>query len=1332
MPRHLMIGLVATLLFSACSTPNDETSEIACENAACPPGTTIDLNASSINQCEVGGSVKVLSREGEVDAKCYAEGSCSYICVPPVCCGGEKWTLDSYECEISCCPDGTAPPCKTACGNGECDGDESPETCPQDCADTCGDGDCTGEESPETCPTDCGCIPACVDKICGDDGCGGSCGGCPDPAVDICHAKCEAGQCVAMFVEDEICDGKDNDCDGVVDNDFPDPDEDGKADCVDLDDDGDGTVDEEDCEPWDPDVHPDAEELCNDKDDNCDGEVDEEDAIGCQKLYKDEDEDDFGLQGDSKCLCAAVEPYEAEVPGDCDDAEDDVNPDGVETCDGLDNDCDDIVDPPDTEGCSEYFVDLDTDGFGVEDQQACLCQPEYPYVAVVTGDCDENSAEINPDANEKCNQVDDNCDDIIDSEDSEGCEVYYLNGDGDPVGVELATKCLCGPAAPYDTQIAGDCEDDEPGIYPGQIEKCNGFDDNCDDLVDPIGLSDCIDYFFDGDKDGHGDSDDSICACGPQGLYTQTAGLDCDDENPAIYPGAEEICNGVDDNCDDIMDPVGAPGCTDWYQDVDEDNFGNPGNAKCQCAASETHPVDNGDDCNDLNKDVSPVAEEICNQIDDNCDNEIDPEDSGECEIYYKDEDIDQFGMADDAACLCTALAPYLTKTAGDCNDDNDAIHPGVTELCNQVDDDCDGIVDPEGATQGCMDYFQDGDSDGFGDPAGPSICTCGAQGEFKVANDDDCNDDNKDIHPDAAETCNGYDDNCDETVDQENSQGCVAHYLDNDHDGYGDPQVSPLCLCWGKEYPAYPNYTTAANGDCDDTKKGVYPGAPEVCNGLDDNCDQSTDPEGTSGCSTAYYDADGDTYAMAGAQTKCLCAGDKVKPWSGTQPGDCNDQSAVIKPGANEVCDDKDNNCDGQTDPENSPGCTNYYYSGDGDLFAADGTTDKKCLCVPEGPYLAVEFGDCSDFDAEVFPGATEVCNFKDDDCDGIKDPLNLPGCEMYYPDNDYDDVGDANSPGQCACSAQSGFTKKVTGDCDDDDKYVGSCKYRLCGEDGCGNLCGTCAAGESCCSYPPGYGPGWNGEINFCDVDNDSDGVCGNYDKCPDSPPGEPVCANFGCRNGDHDINGCLGYGDAMAVYKNIVEDKPNSDVLCMYDFNADGVMTQADLDDILGILGWGDNPADWPLTPECECQAGYLPCANGSCKEEKWFCNGIPNNPCKIDEVGCPCVNHDGCGQHWACVDGGCCKDTDEDLQCDPDTDGDWMVDHQDNCPNIFNFWQKNKDWDEFGNACDPDKDGDGVDAAAGDCDDWNQGIYPGNDEVCGNGKDDDCNAATPDDC
>jgi hypothetical protein len=213
-----------------------------------------------------------------------------------------------------------------------------------------------------------------------------------------------------------------------------------------------------DCDDESSDVNPGAAEVCDGVDNNCDGVVDE--GTSCF------DDDGDGVTEDE---------------GDCNDADSSVGPGATEDyANGIDDDCDGVVD----------YGETDDDGDG--------------YI-VAAGDCNEGNPDIYPGAPETANGLDDDCDGIID----EGTTAYDDDGDG------------------Y-TEVAGDCDDGDAGVYPGAAETADWVDEDCDGTVDE-GTS-----AYDDDGDG----------------FTENGG-DCDDGNAAVSPAAIEIAdNGVDDDCD--------------------------------------------------------------------------------------------------------------------------------------------------------------------------------------------------------------------------------------------------------------------------------------------------------------------------------------------------------------------------------------------------------------------------------------------------------------------------------------------------------------------------------------------------------------------------------------------------------------------------------------------------------------------------------------------------------------------------------------------------------------------------------------------------------------
>lgn len=173
-----------------------------------------------------------------------------------------------------------------------------------------------------------------------------------------------------------------------------------------------------------------------------------------------------------------------------------------------------------------------------------------------------------------------------------------------------------------------------------------------------------------------------------------------------------------------------------------------------------------------------------------------------------------------------------FTAGEGDCDDHAADRHPGAAETCDGVDQDCNGQVDDAVMT----DLYTDADGDGWGDDV-PIIACAGTEG--LAAASGDCDDADPSVHPSAGEVCNGRDDDCDRGVDEE-ATDAQTWYLDGDGDGYGDTEVV--------DCEARAGYA-ADGGDCLDegTRDGlaaedVNPGAPELCNGLDDNCDGVAD----------------------------------------------------------------------------------------------------------------------------------------------------------------------------------------------------------------------------------------------------------------------------------------------------------------------------------------------------------------------------------------------------------------------------------------------------------------------------------------------------------
>jgi len=332
--------------------------------------------------------------------------------------------------------------------------------------------------------------------------------------------------------------------------------------------------------------------------------------------------------------------------------------------------------------------DMDGDGFGADD------------------DCDDNNADINPDADEVCDGADNDCDGTTDVNASDA-GIWFGDGDEDGYGDEADKVTACDQPEGY-SEYSGDCDDADAAYNPGATEDdcADPNDYNCDGAVG----------YTDGDGDG-------FAAC-----------EECDDGNDAIYPGADEYCDLVDNNCDGTVDEDSAVDAPTWSLDSDSDGYGaEDGDTITSCSGPANY-ANNADDCDDSNEDINPGEDEVCDSIDNDCNGSTDGADAIDLETYYADGDEDGYGDFSDSTDACSAPSGY-TDEAGDCDDTDASINPDGEELCDLTDNDCDSSVD-EGATDATY-LAVDLDGDGFGDP-GTTDLRCGG-----VENEWDCDDSN-------------------------------------------------------------------------------------------------------------------------------------------------------------------------------------------------------------------------------------------------------------------------------------------------------------------------------------------------------------------------------------------------------------------------------------------------------------------------------------------------------------------------------------------------------------------------------------------------------------
>ena len=680
--------------------------------------------------------------------------------------------------------------------------------------------------------------------------------------------------------------------------------------------DGDGFSADVDCDDGDPTLNPGVAEVCDLVDNDCDGAIDE--RLGAW-WYADADGDGFGDSATETLACVAPDGF-VDDKSDCDDASAAVHPGAVETCDGVDENCDGVAD----DGGAEvpWYLDEDGDGLGTG-EPVLACEAPTGWVAD-DGDCDDGDADVGPE------------------------QTFFLDVDGDGHGDPAAPVTAC--TAPPGTAIVGDdCNDAAKSVHPGAPELCNGIDDNCTD-----GENDVVDltFYADVDKDGYGDPVDWVTACKAPAGYVLDA-TDCDDGVKAVHPGAAETCDGVDTNCSgDESDAAGAP---TWHADADRDGYG--ASAVVHACTAPVGYIADGTDCDDAASAVHPGAVETCNGVDNNC--AAGEADAANAATWYADGDADGYGNPARTAVACTAPVGYIA-TAGDCNDGAGAVHPGAVDVCNGVDDNC--AAGETDATDR-KPWYADTDLDGYGN-AGSVASACVVPNGY-VGNSTDCDDGAKAVHPGAVEICNGIDDNC--VNGEADAIGIATWYADVDGDGYGDAGVT-------RAQCAPPTGFVADATDCNDAATAIHPGAVDVCNGIDDNC--ANGESDATNKPTWYLDADGDTYGTPNASVITCYAPVGYE----ADALDCDDAASGIHPGAIDACDGIDNNCSG--DEVDAIDAKTWYRDVDGDQVGALASGTTKACAVPVG--FDDQSTDCNDGAAAIYPGAAETCNGVDNNCSG------------------------------------------------------------------------------------------------------------------------------------------------------------------------------------------------------------------------------------------------------------------------------------------------------------------------------------------------------------
>ena len=505
------------------------------------------------------------------------------------------------------------------------------------------------------------------------------------------------------------------------------------------------------------------------------------------------------------------------------------------------------------------------------------------------------------------------------------------------------------------TTSDGDCDDENSAFHPAAEEICDGIDNNCDGEIDE-GVTNT--FYADTDDDGFGDEGSTVEACDSPDGYVAVGG-DCDDTTAESFPGNVEYCDGVDNDCDgDIDEDVQET----FWADGDGDGYGDPDSVIETCEEVSGY-VANSDDCDDTSSISYPLADEICDELDNDCDGTVD---EGVTDTYYADVDGDTYGVSDMTTEACDLPTGY-SDIPGDCDDAVAAINPDALEECDTVDNDCDGTIDEDDAID-ALTWYRDNDTDGYGESTLSTLsCT---QPPGYVADATDCDDGDAAQYPGADEYCNTEDDDCDGTIDEDDSLDVLTWYADSDSDTYGDASSSDIDCNQPLGY-------VADATDCDDGDAAQYPGADEYCNTEDDDCDGTIDEDDSLDVLTWYADSDSDTYGDASSSDiDCNQPSGYV-----ADATDCDDGDAAQYPGADEYCNTEDDDCDGDIDEEAVDGDW-YATDDDSDGFGAEGSTQWVCDGVTNEL-------DCDDADSGE-PVVTDPVSGSSSGAGTITDPLD------------------------------------------------------------------------------------------------------------------------------------------------------------------------------------------------------------------------------------------------------------------------------------------------------------------------------------------------------
>ncbi|MBI5055620.1 MAG: DUF4215 domain-containing protein [Nitrospirae bacterium] len=627
-------------------------------------------------------------------------------------------------------------------------------------------------------------------------------------------------------------------------------------------------------------------------------------------------------------------------------------------------------------------------------------------------------------------------------------------------------------------------------------EICDDIDNDCSGVVDDVPGSPV--WYPDNDNDGYGDQSAGVMKCTQPSGYIET-GNDCNDSLASVHPGAGEICDNMDNDCDGKTDESCVyTACAAQELDVLNNCVTNCGsNFVCQqmCLSSATPACGNafmslymcsiGEGCNmDPNCMMASCPNQWINIYGSMCDN-------GETKVCGSN-----IGACRQGAETCVNSVWDHICTG--------EIAP-VAEICGDgIDNDCNGTTDDQWVCS-------DNDGDGF-------------------IGRDDCNDGDPAINPSAVEVCDGIDNNCDGQTDE----GVTTQYfIDRDGDGYGDPYMS-IDACSPPSFEYVPN-----SSDCDDSRSDIHPGTDEVCDGNDNNCNGQIDDNCYS-CGNGICEADkGETLAKCAFDCP-VCGDGTLQPSEQCEDGNTNNNDGCSSNCMNEYCGDGivqlNEECDdGGT--MNNDGC-NYIcmreYCGDGiqqpgigevcdDGNAVNGdgcNTLCQLDCINNSTMLcgSSNVGECrqgtqtcidgiwSQCIGEIGPSA-EICDGLDNDCDGKTDEDCVPSDGAACNDGDACTTGETYVSGVCQGGTPVNCDDGNECTSDSCDPASGCIHYNSAAGTACSG--GVCDGSGSCVVLSCG-----DGVKNGNETDIDCGGFCPN--KCVDGKmcSASPDCASGVCH--------------------------------------------------------------------------------------------------------------------------------------------------------------------------------------------------------------------------